>query len=61
MPLPAIVVGKVVLRGDAGTGFVAAPVLGTAELGWRAGVSLWEWHREAAPAWVAALDQGGGG
>lgn len=65
MPLPAIVVGKVAAPGDAANGFVAPDALAAwarrarDELGWRAGVMLWQWGREEGPQWARALDAAG--
>ena len=65
VPLSALVVGKVAAPGDAADGFVAPDTLAAwahrarNDLGWRAGVMLWQWDREAGPAWARALDSQG--
>ena len=63
VPLSSILLGKVVISSDANSGFVPAVdvakqmLRANAELGWKAGVTLWEWHNVQGPLWTRALDK----
>jgi hypothetical protein len=61
VPLNALVVGKILSKGDGDSGFMMPATLGAAlarardELGWNAGVGAWQWSAADAPAWIAAV------